>query len=179
MSSRTNGSKMVWSHYSKEGMSTDPEKCRVIKDWPAPKSNAEVKSFLQAVQFNAKFLGGEPGEISYPELTEPLRALTKKYARFRWGNKEDSAFNEIKKRLCSDRVLTPYDTKLKTRLYVDSSPTGTQATVCQQHRVSEEYHWRPVNHTSRAWTPAEARYGQIERESNGILTGMYMNKMCT
>ena len=165
--------------YSKEGMSTDPEKCRVIKDWPAPKSNAEVKSFLQTVQFNAKFLGGEPGEISYPELTEPLRALTKKHARFRWGNKEDSAFNEIKKRLCSDRVLAPYDTNLKTRLYVDSSPTGTQATVCQQHRVSEEYHWRPVNHTSRAWTPAEARYGQIERESNGILTGMYMNKMYT
>ena len=36
-----------------------------------------------------------------------------------------------------------------------------------------------MNHTSRAWTTAEAGYGQIERESNGILTGMYMNKMYT
>ena len=28
-------------------------------------------------------------------------------------------------------------------------------------------------------TPAESGYGQVERESNGILTGMHMNKMCT
>ena len=40
-------------------------------------------------------------------------------------------------------------------------------------------HWRPVNHTSRSWTSTEAGYGHIERESNGILTGMYMNHMYT
>ena len=73
----------------------------------------------------------------------------------------------------------PYDTKLETRLYVDSSHLGTQATVAQQHEVDGEKVWRPVNHTSRAWTPAESRYGQIERESNGILTGMSMNRMYT
>ena len=63
--------------YSKHGMSTDPDKCKVIRDWPAPQSKSEAKSFLQTVQFNAKFLGGEAGEMSYPELTGPLRALTK------------------------------------------------------------------------------------------------------
>ena len=31
--------------------------------------------------------------------------------------------------------------------------------------------------TSRAWTPTKSGYGQVERESNAILTGMYMNKM--
>ena len=72
------------------GVSPDPEKCAIIKEWPAPKSNSEVKSFLQTVQFNAKFMGGEHGEATYPELTAPLRALTKKYARFRWGKEEDS-----------------------------------------------------------------------------------------
>ena len=165
--------------YSEQGMSPDPEKCKVIRDWPAPKSKSEVKSFLQTVQFNAKFLGGEAGEASYPELTEPLRILTKKYSRFRWGNQEEEAFKEIKKRLCSNRVLVPYDMEKETRLYVDSSPVGTQATVCQQHDHEGTQHWRPVNHTSRAWTPPEAGYGQIERESNGILTGMHMNKMYT
>ena len=134
---------------------------------------------MQTVQFNAKFLGGENGEISYPELTEPLRVLTRKFARFRWGEREHTSFKEIKKRLCSNRVLIPYDINKETRLYVDSSPVGTQATVCQQQESNGALHWRPVNHTSRAWTPAEAQYGQIERESNGILTGMYMNKVYT
>ena len=162
-------------------MSPDPEKCDIIKNWPAPASCKEVKSFLQTVQFNAKFLGAEKvGEKTYPELTEPLRALTKKNARFVWGKNEQSSFQEIKDRLCSDRVLAAYDTERETRLYCDSSPVGTQALVAQNHLTEcGEETWRPVNHTSRPWTPAEAGYGQIERESNGILTGMLMNRMYT
>ena len=165
--------------YSKYGMSPDPEKCSIIKQWPAPKSATEVKSFLQTVQFNSKFLTGQAGEVSYPELTKPLRDLTKKNAKFRWTDEEESAFQELKKRLCSDRVVVPFDTALPTRLYVDSSYAGTQATVAQEHIVKEQSYWRPVEHTSRAWTPAESRYSQMERESNGILTGMCMNRMYT
>ena len=66
-------------------MSPEPDKCKIIRDWPYPKSRSEVKSFLQTAQFNAKFLGGKPGEPSYPEVTEPLRSLVKKNAKFIWG----------------------------------------------------------------------------------------------
>ena len=76
-------------------------------------------------------------------------------------------------------ILAPYDVNSKTRLYVDSSPVGTQASVAQLATVDGEEHWRPVNHTSQPWTPKEAGYSQIERESNGVMTGMYMNKMYT
>ena len=85
--------------YSKDGMSPDPDKCKIIKEWPEPKLIADVKSFLQTIQFNSKFLAGREGEKSYPDLTEPLRLMTKKNARFVWGLKESSAFQEIKKRL--------------------------------------------------------------------------------
>ena len=90
-----------------------------------------------------------------------------------------SAFKEIKCCLYSDRVLVPYDTRLNTQLYVYSSHIGTQATIAQCHTISSEKFWRPVNHTSRAWTLAGSGYGQVKRESNGILTGMYENKMYT
>ena len=174
-------SEIKWFGYifSEAGMSTDPDKCRVLKEWVRPESGKEVKSFLQTVQFNAKFLGGTDDQDSYPALTEPLRNLTKKNATFVWGTAQQRSFDEIKKRLCSERVMTPYDTERKTRMYVDSSPVGTQATIAQLHRSSGEELWKPVNHTSRSWTKAEAAYGQIERESNGILTGMMMNKMYT
>ena len=76
-------------------------------------------------------------------------------------------------------VLVPYDTRLNTWLYIDPSHIGTRATVAQCHTINGEKFWRPVNHTSRAWTPAESGYVQLEKESNGILTGMYMNKMYT
>ena len=32
--------------FSKDGMSSDPEKCSIIKNLPTPKSSSEVKSFL-------------------------------------------------------------------------------------------------------------------------------------
>ena len=46
---------MMWfGHiYSKHGMSPDPTKVEHVKSWPAPKSKANVKSFLQTMQFNA------------------------------------------------------------------------------------------------------------------------------
>ena len=72
-----------------------------------------------SVQFQVS--RGKPGELSYPELTEPLRPLTRKNARFVWGTRESAVFEELKARLCSFQVLVPYDTHWKTQLYVDSS----------------------------------------------------------
>ena len=111
-------SEIKWFGYifSKAGMSTDPDKCKVIKEWARNKSGKEVKSFLQTVQFNAKFLAGTDDQESYPALTEPLRNLTKKNATFVWGTTQQRSFDEIKKRLCSERVMTPYDTQRKTRI---------------------------------------------------------------
>ena len=100
-----------------------------------------------------------------------------KNAIFVWGTRESAGFEELKARLCTAQVLVPYDTHRKTRPYVDSSFVGTQATVAQQHTYQDEEVWRPVNHTSCSWTATKAGYGQVERESNGILTGMYMNTM--
>ena len=51
--------------------------------------------------------------------------------------------------------------------------------MVQKHHINNEDVLHPVNYTFRVWTPAEAEYGQIECESNGIFTGMQMTKMYT
>ena len=137
------------------------------------------KAFSKTAQFNAKFLAGRHGNISYRELTKSLRDLTKKNVRFHWGQDQEEAFQRIKDRLCSDDVLVPYETNLETRLSVDSSPGGTQATVAQKYHIDNEDVRNPVKYTSRAWILADAGYGQIKLESNGILTGMHTKKMYT
>ena len=58
-------------------MSPDPAKCKTMKEWPQPKSCNGLKSFLQTVQFNTKFLGGKVGQASYPEDTEPYQETYK------------------------------------------------------------------------------------------------------
>ena len=53
---------MLWfGHvYDKDGMSVDPAKVQIIKDWSRPKDKAGVKSFLQTVQFCQVFM--RPGQ---------------------------------------------------------------------------------------------------------------------
>ena len=65
--------------YSEQGMNHDPEKVAVIRDSAAPKTVRDVKSFLQTCQFNSVYIAAEmEGEMNYPELTAPLRELTRK-----------------------------------------------------------------------------------------------------
>ena len=109
--------------YSEAGMSDDPEKTKVIRDWPAPKTVRDVKSFLQTCQFNSVYMAAEsPGEMNYPELTAPLRALTRKKSRFTWSETHQQHFELIKERMCSGRVMVPYDMERETRVSTDGGP---------------------------------------------------------
>ena len=73
----------------------------------------------------------KPGEMNYPELTAPLRALTRKKTRFSWSEMHQKHFELIKERMCSGRVMVPYDMKRETKLFADGGPEGAQATVIQ------------------------------------------------
>ena len=165
--------------YTRHGMTADPDKVAVIRDWPAPRTVRDVKSFLQTVQFNAVYMAAEvEGEMNYPELTFPLRTLTRKKVKFTWTAKHQKHFELIKERLCSDRVMVPFDPERQTRLYSDGGPEGCQATVAQAYQhPTEGRQWRPVAHTARAWKEVERSYSQIEKESNALLSGMVSNKM--
>ena len=92
--------------YSRLGMRAGPAKARVIKEWPSPKTMRELKSLLQTLQYNAVYMAMEDGERSYAELTAPLRSLTKQKVKFKLMEEN---FQEIKARLCGDRVMVPYD----------------------------------------------------------------------
>ena len=81
--------------------------------------------------------------------------------------------------MMSWQVMAYYDPNRDTRLYVDEGPAGVAATVAQKYEVEGMDHpvWRPVNHTSRAKTAAEMRYGKVDGESLGVLTGIKSNKV--
>ena len=54
--------------FSKDGMSPDPEKVKIIKEWPRPEDKSAVKSFLQTVQFSQVFLKPKNG-LTYFDIT--------------------------------------------------------------------------------------------------------------
>ena len=91
----------------------------------------------------------QEGEMNYPELTPPLRVLTRRKTKFSWTEVHQKYFELIKERLCSDRVMVPFDPERDTRLYSDGGPEGGQATVAQAHQhETEGTQWRSVANTA-------------------------------
>ena len=153
--------------FSESGMSADQKKVRAIVEAGPPQSTDEVKSFLQACQFNARFM--VESEKAYAELTEPLRKLTRKNARFVWSRECERSYQNIIAAMTSETALRPFDPALPTKLVTDAAPNGIAASVFQEEETGV---WIPVDHASRSLTPCEQNYSQIEKESLGQAWGM-------
>ena len=90
---------------SGEGVATDPEKVRLVEEWPVPTNLRELRSFLGLAGYYRRYVR------SYAQLASPLTDLTKKGQRFDWDERCQSAFQTLKHHLASPPVLTmPNDT---------------------------------------------------------------------
>ncbi|PIK61795.1 retrotransposon protein [Apostichopus japonicus] len=66
------GSTLLGHVVSAEGISTVPEKCAVIKDWPTPTSVSDTRCFLGMAGFYRRFIK------DFSKIAGPLYELTSK-----------------------------------------------------------------------------------------------------
>jgi hypothetical protein len=66
---------------SREGITTDPEKLKAVKEWPTPKNKHEVRSFLGLCTYYRQFISG------FPNIAKPLTKLTKQKQSFQWSQR--------------------------------------------------------------------------------------------
>ena len=98
---------------SKEGVTPDPERMSGLSKFPRPQTCKQVKSFLGCATSLASFTS------VLLQDTKHLRALTKKGAKFKWGEEEEAEMQRVIKRLTDPTLLHHYDTCL---LYTSPSP---------------------------------------------------------
>ena len=152
-------------------MSADPKKVAAILQAGRSETTEEVKSFLQACQYNAKFTF--ESEQAYAQVTKPLRELLSKKKKFLWSQAYDDAYHEITSIMTSDSALRHFDPSKKTVMVIDAGPQGIEASIYQENDSST---WVPIDHASRSLTPCEQRYHQIERESLAVALGMNIHR---
>ncbi|GJR54363.1 putative reverse transcriptase domain-containing protein [Tanacetum coccineum] len=83
----------------KLGIHMDPAKIESIKDWASPKTPTEICQFLGLAGYYQRFIEG------FLKITKSMTKLTQKGIKFDWGEKEESAFQLIKQKLCSAPIL--------------------------------------------------------------------------
>ena len=72
--------------YSVAGLSADPDKIDHIGQAGRPETIEEVRPLLQAAAYNTKYGFNHHKDLTYKEVTVPLRQLLEKDATYRWDD---------------------------------------------------------------------------------------------
>ena len=148
--------------FNSDGVSVDPSKVEDISRATAPTNPTQVRSFLGLANYCARFVP------QFATISAPLRQLTKKGIQWSWNAEHQEAFEEIKRILSSERVMTYFDPMKNTEVLVDASPVGVAAILTQKSKNGRVH---TVSYASRALTEVEKRYSQTEREALAVVFG--------
>ena len=144
---------------TKGGIATDSRKIAAVKEWPAPKTQSEMRSFLGLTGWYRKYIKG------FAEIAAPLTELTKDAVEWKWGEAEESAFLKIKQALTEAPVLLVPDQTLPFQVHTDASGIGTGRVLSQDHGAGQQ----PVAYGSQKLSPAERNYSTHEQEMLAIV----------
>ena len=131
---------LVRNTLSKDGLSPDLNKVRLIQEWPIPQNQKELQSFLGTVNYLSQFL------IFLSDLRAPLQNLLKKDNEFMWTSTHQNAFDQLKLHVSNDVKLQFYDCRKPLYLGVDTSKKGIGVTMLQEDCI--------VQNTSRCVSQA-------------------------
>ncbi|XP_037930007.1 uncharacterized protein K02A2.6-like [Teleopsis dalmanni] len=147
----------------KEGLHTNPEKIKMIKDIAYPKNLKELQAFLGMINFYRRFLP------NLANIASPLYDLMKGDSQFVWTNECSKAIDKLKNLVIADKCLTHFNPEFGTKLTVDASPIGVGAVLSQ---VAPDGVEKPIEFASRILKPVERKYSQLDREAVAILFGV-------
>ncbi|GJT88311.1 putative reverse transcriptase domain-containing protein [Tanacetum coccineum] len=111
------------------GIHVDPSKIEAVKNWKAPRTPSEVRSFLGLAGYYRRFIK------NFSKIAKPLTVLTQKSKTFDWGEEQENAFQTLKDKLCNAPVLALPDGPKDFVVYCDASGLGLGCVLMQRGKV--------------------------------------------
>ena len=129
-----------------------------IQKLKPPTNQKGCQSFGEVVNFVSIFCP------ELQKLLKPIYELTKKDRPFIWGDDQQRAFEEIKKRLLSPLVLSMPDKRGRFLLYSDTSKHSTGSAVYQVQNGKPKF----IAYASKRMPEAAKNYSITELEMCGL-----------
>ncbi|GKD61371.1 putative reverse transcriptase domain-containing protein [Tanacetum coccineum] len=163
-----------------EGIHVDPAKIESIMDWKSPKTPTEISQFLGGTAFQIMTAHGNAPILALPEGSENfvvycdashkglgavLMQKEKKSVKFNWGEKEETAFQTLKQKLCSALILALPEGSENFIVHCDASHKGLGAVesrkeenygtedLCGMIKNLEPCAYRTLCLKNRSWIP--------------------------
>ncbi|GJW28750.1 reverse transcriptase domain-containing protein [Tanacetum coccineum] len=113
----------------RQGIHVDPAKIKSIKHWASPMSPTEIRQFLGLAGYYRRFIEG------FSKIAKPMTKLTQKKVKFKWGDKQETAFQLLKQKLCSAPILALPEGIEDFIVYCDASIKGLGVVLMQREKV--------------------------------------------
>jgi len=139
--------------FSKEGCQIDPDKHRLLHQYPRPMSAKTGIKWRATLQFNPKHYAKVHGII------EPITRMCKKNVKWEWGTEQEQAWQEWLKIV--PQILSKYDPDLQLHLETDASTSSWAAVYYQVDHQGEE---QILEFRGGLFNEAERKATTLERE---------------
>lgn len=123
---------------SAEGISTDPEKIKVVSEWPVPKTLKELRSFIGLTSYFRRFMPSftQRAKALHQLVTEKVPAGNQKHRKTisiedEWTAEHQAAFVDLKDGLCNAPVLGYPRYDLPFTVETDACDRGLGAVLTQ------------------------------------------------
>jgi len=139
----------------------EEEKVKAIKEWKIPTKVKNVESFLGFANFYRRFIK------DFSHIVVPLNQLKGK-EEWKWTEKEQNTFKELKQKVTTQPVLVLLRRKGKFRVEVDASGHTIKGVLSQE----QEGKWKLVAFLSRTILSTERNYEIYDKELLAIVKAL-------
>lgn len=139
---------------TRNGVRPNADKIEVIRSWPVPKNEKELKQFLGTIGYYRRFIK------DFAKLVKPLTQLLRKDIEFVFSKGEIACFEKCRQILTMDPILQYPDFQKEFILTTDASDYAIGA-VLAQGTIGRD---RPIAFASRTLNKTEENYSTTEKE---------------
>ena len=148
---------------TEDGNKVDQKKVEAVRDFPVPKNESQLRSFLGLCQYYRRFVFG------FSHLSGPLNNLLKKSEKFVWTDECQKSFEKLKEHLITAPVLAyPYMNQ-PFILTSDASGHAVGYILSQKDHEGVEH---PIAYDGRSLQNLERTFSISERECLAVLEGI-------
>ena len=109
-----------------EGIKMEKEKVKGVLEWLTPKCVKDVQKFLGLANYYHRFIEG------FASIARPLHDTVKKNKKWKWAEKQEKVFKELKKRFTEEPVLAASDLDKKMQMEVDALDYATRGVLSME-----------------------------------------------
>ncbi|GJV45508.1 putative reverse transcriptase domain-containing protein, partial [Tanacetum coccineum] len=152
--------KAIMELLKKEELYAKFSKCEFWLPKASPKTPTEIQQFLGLAGYYRRFIE------RFSKIAKSMTKLTQKGVKFDWGDKQEAAFQLIKKKLCSAPILALPKGSKDFIVYCDALIKGLGTMLMQREKV--------IAYASRQLKIHEKNYSTHDLELGAVVRALVM-----